>query len=78
MKTVRTRLFRTNRSQAVRLPKDVEMPPGVSDVVITAVGQSRVVSPADLSWDAWFAGPTVDADFMPEREQPGHQDREQF
>jgi antitoxin VapB len=74
--SVRTRLFRSNRSQAVRLPKAVELPASVSEVSVTAVGTSRVISPVDLVWDQWFDEPAVSDDFLPQRDQPQDQDRE--
>ena len=37
MSTARTKVFMSNRSQAVRLPKSVALPEGVKDVVIVAI-----------------------------------------
>ena len=37
----RTKLFRSNRSQAVRLPKDVAFPEGVEEVTILRDGKRR-------------------------------------
>jgi hypothetical protein len=37
----RSTLFKSNRSQAVRLPKAVAFPTGVHQVEITKVGDSR-------------------------------------
>ncbi len=73
--TVRTTLFQSNRSQAVRLPKDVSFPPQVREVVIIREGARRVIVPADAVWDDFFASPGID---FPEREQPEHQERESF
>jgi antitoxin VapB len=72
----RSTVFTTNRSQAVRLPKSVALPPNVRHVEITKLGRSRVISPADQSWDAFFDGPTASADFMTERHQPPATERE--
>lgn len=75
--TTRTSLFRTNKTQAVRLPKDVAFPPGVDEVEIVVVGESRVISPASRSWDYWFEhGTRVSDDFMVTRDQPDDQERE--
>jgi antitoxin VapB len=71
-----TRLFKSNRTQAVRLPKAVAFDESVTEVEIVAVGQARIITPAGQSWDAWFDGPSVTDDFMPEREQPPDQQRE--
>ena len=43
---VRTKIFRSNRSQAVRLGKDVEFPWGVHDVVVLRDGKRRIIVPA--------------------------------
>jgi len=71
-----TRLFKSNKTQAVRLPKAVAFDESVTEVDIVAVGQARIITPAGQSWDAWFDSPRVSDDFMPEREQPGDQERE--
>ena len=39
----RTTLFRNNRSQAVRLPKDVAFPEGVKEVAILRDGVRRMI-----------------------------------
>ena len=70
MGTVQTTLFKSNKSQAVRLPKGVAMPDSVTRVDIIAVGNARVIVPAGESWDLWFAGQGVSADFMETRDQP--------
>jgi antitoxin VapB len=69
----RTKLFRSNRSQAVRLPKEVAFPEGVTDVTILRDGNRRVIAPADAIWDDFFDAPGID---LPERAQPPGQDRE--
>ncbi|MBW2163890.1 MAG: AbrB/MazE/SpoVT family DNA-binding domain-containing protein, partial [Deltaproteobacteria bacterium] len=43
MSSVQTRLFKSNRSQAVRLPKRVAFPESVKDVEITAIGSKRII-----------------------------------
>ncbi|SDI75671.1 antitoxin VapB [Arthrobacter subterraneus] len=69
-----TRVFRNNQSQAVRIPKALEWPEGVREVEVIADGDARIVSPVDLVWDTWFAGPPVDETFA-DREQPEEQRR---
>jgi antitoxin VapB len=71
----RTRLFQSNRSQALRLARDVAFPPSVTEVVIRREGQQRVIQPADAAWDDFFAAPSLD---LGERDQPPAQDRERF
>jgi antitoxin VapB len=68
----RTKLFQSNRSQAVRLPKDVAFPADVSEVSILRDGARRVIAPADALWDDFFAAPGID---LPERDQPEGQAR---
>lgn len=74
----KTTILKSNRSQAVRLPKAVAMPEDVKHVDIIAIGRTRVITPAGESWDSWFDGESVTSDFMEMREQPGEQDRETF
>lgn len=74
----KTTVFKSNRSQAVRLPKAVALPEDVKHVDIVAIGRTRVITPAGESWDSWFNGDSVTADFMANREQPGEQLREEF
>ena len=69
----RTKLFRSNRSQAVRLPKEVAFPEGVKDVTIIREGARRVIVPANAVWDDFFDAPGID---LPPREQPPAQKRD--
>ena len=76
MNTVQTKIFKSNRSQAVRLPKNVAFPESVKEVDITAIGNKRIIAPVDQSWDEWFDAPGVSSDFMTERSQPDDQVRD--
>lgn len=78
MTIINTTLFRSNRSQAVRLPKAVELPESVTRVDIVAIGRARLITPAGESWDSWFDGSGVSDDFLSKREQPADQTRESF
>ena len=69
-------VFKSNTSQAVRLPKAVALPDSVKQVDIVPMGRSRLISPAGESWDSWFAVEGVTDDFMPSRDQAADQDRE--
>ena len=74
---VRTTVFRSNRTQAVRLPKDVALPDDVTAVDITAIGNARVITPAGGAVDFWYErGTVVSVDFLAEREQPLQERRE--
>lgn len=68
-------VFKTNRSQAVRLPKAVAFSDAVRKVDIVVVGSSRLLVPAGQAWDSWFDSPGVSDDFMAERDQPADQER---
>ena len=74
----KTTLFKSNRSQAVRLPKAVALLDDVKQVEIVALGRTRIITPAGEAWDSWFDGESVSPDFMSSREQPGEQNREDF
>lgn len=76
MANVKTKIFKSNRSQAVRLPKEVALPESVKDVEITKIGNKRIIVPAGQSWDDWFDSPGVSIDFMTKRQQPEDQIRE--
>lgn len=69
----RTTLFQSNRTQAVRLPKDVAFPEGVRAVEVLRDGPRRIIVPAGSAWDDFFAQPGID---LPDRAQPEIQGRE--
>lgn len=71
----KTTLFQSNRSQAVRLPKDVAFPAGVRAVTVLRDGKRRVIVPADAVWDDFFDAAGVD---LGERVQPDAPVRESF
>ncbi len=68
-------VFMTNKTQAVRFPKSLRLPDGVTSVDIQRRGRSWVITPSEQSWAAWFEGEGVSRDFMEEREQPADQER---
>jgi len=72
---VETTLFKSNKSQAVRLPKAVAFPEGVREVTIIRDGKRRIIAPADSSWDDFFAAPGIDIDL---RDQPAVQLRDEL
>lgn len=71
-------VFKSNRSQAIRLPKAVALPDSVQRVDVVALGRTRIITPAGEAWDSWFDGEAASADFMAEREQPAEQVRDAF
>jgi antitoxin VapB len=71
---VKTKLFLSNRTQAVRLPKGVAFPPEVTEVELIREGSRVVIVPAGRRWNDFFDRPGLE-DF-PDRDQPGWQERE--
>lgn len=70
-------IFKTNQTQAVRLPKAVAFPDTVKQVEVKVVGNTRILSPVGSGWDEWFEnGLQVSDDFMNDRNQPMPQERE--
>lgn len=74
-----TKLFLSNRSQAVRIPAHLRLPDSVKEVEVRACGQERIISPSNRSWDSFFIdGPTVPADFLEECASQQQNEREPF
>ena len=74
-----TRLFFSNRSQAVRIPADLRLPDSVKQVEVRACGQERIISPVGRSWDSFFLdGPGVSRDFLAKRADQEQAEREGF
>lgn len=71
----RTTVFQSNRSQAVRLPKDVAFPAGVKEVSVLRDGKRRVIVPANAVWDDFFDAPGIE---LWPRDQPLAQERDSF
>ena len=76
MRKSHTKVFKINKSQAVRLPKPVAFPDSIVEVEIVAAGDKRIITPSGRAWDDWFDGPGVSSDFLTAREQPPDQERE--
>ena len=74
---VRTTVFRSNTTQAVRLPKAVALPDDVREVDVRAVGRSRVINPAVSVCDDWFEhGLRGGPGFLADRDQGTADERE--
>ena len=72
-----TVVFKSNETQAVRLPKDLAFPDDVHEVEIVRVGNSRVISPVGYRWDTFFARPSRPSDdVLTERDQGAFEERE--
>ena len=59
-------IFRNNRNQAIRLPKDFEFP-GVTELTIEKQGDTLVLRPVRPSWTSLMDEPRADADFLSDR-----------
>lgn len=72
-------VFVNNRTQAVRLPAETRFPEGVKKVTVRVLGQDRVLSPVENTWDSFFLSKErVTDDFMTERASQEQQEREEF
>jgi antitoxin VapB len=61
-------VFTNNRTQAIRLPAKLRFPDSVKKVEVRAVGQERIIAPAEHAWDSFFLPETgASEDFMNER-----------
>ena len=56
----RATVFKTNRSQAVRLPKAVAFPDDVKELVAIREGRGLLLVPPDEVWTSFFARPGID------------------
>jgi antitoxin VapB len=68
-------VFKSNKTQAVRLPKAVALPDHVTRVNIIRKGNARLIVPAGGTWADFFASPPIDDDFLKSRKQPSPQVR---
>jgi antitoxin VapB len=72
--TATTKLFMNNTTQAVRLPKGVAFPAGVTEVEIRVVGEGRLIVPKGRGMAHWLEHGKRIPDF-PDRDQPPMQER---
>ncbi len=74
-----TKLFLSNRSQAVRIPADLRLPDTVKEVEVRACGQERIIAPVGRSWDRFLLDdPGVSDDFLADRADQEQAEREAF
>lgn len=59
-------VFRNNRNQAIRLPKDLEFP-GVTELTIEKQGDTILLRPVRPSWMSFLDEPRAEADFLRDR-----------
>lgn len=72
-------VFKNNRTQAVRLPVEARFPDNVKKVNVRIVGNDRILSPVNKTWDSFFLDSEgVTDDFMNERASQEQSEREEF
>jgi antitoxin VapB len=72
-------VFVNNRTQAVRIPTETRFPETVKKVTVRVVGQDRILSPVENTWDSFFLTEEhVSDDFMTERATQEQPPRESF
>jgi antitoxin VapB len=59
-------IFRNNRNQAIRLPKEFEFR-GVTELTIEKQGDTLLLRPVRPSWSSFLDEPRADAAFLSER-----------
>ena len=69
-------VFKTNKTQAVRIPKAMAFPDHVKQVNIIPHGNGLLIVPISKGWDEFFNGPRIDEDFLIDRNQPPQQERD--
>ncbi len=73
----KAKIFQNGQSQAVRLPKEFRFDD--TEVFIKKVGDVVCLIPRSESWDTLFGSlKKFSPDFMSERVQPEHDQRESF
>jgi antitoxin VapB len=63
-------IFRLNRSQAMRIPKDLAFPDHVKEVIVRRSGESLIVTPLGKKWSDFFAMLPADDDFIVHGDPP--------
>jgi|CXWL01.1.fsa_nt_gi antitoxin VapB len=63
-------LFRSNRSQAVRIPKDMEFPDDLKKVLVRRVGNAIMLVPKGSEWDMFLSMVPADEDFVAPNDPP--------
>ena len=59
-------IFRNNRNQAIRLPKEFEFV-GVTELIIEKHGDTILLRPVRPSWTSFLSEPRANADFLRDR-----------
>jgi len=71
----RAKVFMTNRSQAVRLPKEFQF--DTDEVFIRKEGEDVILSPRPTDWEAYLkSGPVASDEFLTDVDDLPAQERE--
>ena len=73
----RASVFKSNRSQAVRIPKELAFPDDVKEVYVIRKGKKLEIIPVDALWDDFFDEPGL-KDFHDREPQGEYEEREEF
>ena len=63
-------LFKSNRNQAVRIPKDMEFPESVKKLIVRRVGNGIMLTPKGAEWDMFLSMLPADDDFVAPDDPP--------
>ena len=70
-------VFKLNRSQAVRIPKDLAFPESVKKLIVRRDGNKLILEPESTFWDDFFNRPPC-PDFPDRAPQGEYEVRESF
>ena len=72
-------IFLNNRTQAVRLPAKARFPDDVKQVAVRIVGNDRILTPIEHTWDSFFlSDERMSDDFMSARTTQTQSKREEL
>jgi antitoxin VapB len=63
-------VFKTNKTQAIRLPKAVAFPDHIKKVEITPHGRGLLITPIGGSWEEFMSSPGIGDDFTVDPQPP--------
>lgn len=69
-------VFKTNKTQAVRIPKAMAFPDHVKKVNVIPQGDGLLIVPVKFTWEDFMNGPRLDEDFerLPQPEMQTRED----
>jgi antitoxin VapB len=74
-----TTVFLNNKTQAVRIPAPLKFDSNIKEVIVRKVGNERIITPKQNSWDSFFLGDNqISDDFLTNRAPQVENKRESF